>query len=134
MFRKMISSLVLEMWLETRRLYLKTFSMEIHHSPLKPLHYWSSIVSINKTIVFHHHISSRYRLVRVKVFKNGPSKVCGRQLLENLKWYGLPNHETQLFHKIRSEKFAILTDIQVHYMFVLLKIWLLNVLQLGLSM
>ena len=25
----------------------------------------------------------------VKVFKNGPSKICGRQLLKDLKWYGL---------------------------------------------
>ena len=24
-----------------------------------------------------------------KVFKNGPSKICGRQPLRNLKWYGL---------------------------------------------
>ena len=24
-----------------------------------------------------------------KVFKNGPSKICGRQPLKNLKWYGL---------------------------------------------
>ena len=24
-----------------------------------------------------------------KVFKNGPSKIWGRQLLKNLKWYGL---------------------------------------------
>ena len=28
----------------------------------------------------------------VKVFKNGPSKICGRQPSKNLKWYGLPNH------------------------------------------
>ena len=26
----------------------------------------------------------------VKVFKNRPSKICGRQPLKNLKWYGLP--------------------------------------------
>ena len=26
----------------------------------------------------------------MKVFKNGPSKSCGRQPLINLKWYGLP--------------------------------------------
>ena len=26
----------------------------------------------------------------VKVFKNGPSKICGRQPLKKLKWYGLP--------------------------------------------
>ena len=25
-----------------------------------------------------------------KVFKNGASKICGRQLLKNLKGYGLP--------------------------------------------
>ena len=28
----------------------------------------------------------------VKVFKNGPSKICGRQLLKSLRWYGLPKH------------------------------------------
>ena len=26
----------------------------------------------------------------VKVFKNEPSKICGRQTLENLKCYGVP--------------------------------------------
>ena len=26
----------------------------------------------------------------VKAFKNGPSKICGRQPLKNVKWYGLP--------------------------------------------
>ena len=25
-----------------------------------------------------------------KLFKNGPSKICGGQPLKNLKWYGLP--------------------------------------------
>ena len=30
----------------------------------------------------------------VQVFNNGPSKICGRQSLKNLKGYGLPkaNH------------------------------------------
>ena len=27
-----------------------------------------------------------------KVFKNGPSEICGRQPLKNLKWYGLLKH------------------------------------------
>ena len=31
----------------------------------------------------------------VKVFKNGPSKIFGRQPLKNLKWYG----EKAVFHK-----------------------------------
>ena len=30
-----------------------------------------------------------YTYVRDKVFKNGPRKICGRQLLKNLKGYGL---------------------------------------------
>ena len=41
-----------------------------------------------------------------KVFKNGPSKTCGRQPLKNLKGYGLPkadhtpsNFLTAAFHK-----------------------------------
>ena len=29
-------------------------------------------------------------IIWVKVFKNGPSKICGRQSLKSLKWYGLP--------------------------------------------
>ena len=29
-------------------------------------------------------------LIWNKVFKNGPSKICGRQPLKNLKGYGLP--------------------------------------------
>ena len=28
----------------------------------------------------------------VEVFKNGPSKICGRQALKKLKWYGLLIH------------------------------------------
>ena len=28
----------------------------------------------------------------VNVFKNGPSKICGRQPLRDLKWYGLLRH------------------------------------------
>ena len=30
------------------------------------------------------------RYIWVKVFKNGSGKICGRQPLKNLKWYGLP--------------------------------------------
>ena len=29
-------------------------------------------------------------VIWVKVFKNGPRKICGRQPLKTLKWYGLP--------------------------------------------
>ena len=32
-------------------------------------------------------------LTRVKVFKNWPSKICGRQPLKNLKWYRFPKHQ-----------------------------------------
>ena len=32
----------------------------------------------------------------VKIFKNGPSKIFGRQPLNNLKWYGLPKQTISL--------------------------------------
>ena len=39
-------------------------------------------------------------LIWIKVFKNGPSKICGRRPLKNLKWYCLPtNFLKALFHK-----------------------------------
>ena len=31
-----------------------------------------------------------------KVFKNGPSKICGRQPLKNMKWCGLPKQTISL--------------------------------------
>ena len=37
----------------------------------------------------------------VKVFKNEPSKICGRQPIKNLKWYGLPM--TQILLLILTE-------------------------------
>ena len=33
--------------------------------------------------------SNLYMLIWVKVFENGPSKICGRQPLQNLNWYNL---------------------------------------------
>ena len=33
--------------------------------------------------------SLKHFLIRYKVFKNGPSKICGRQPLKNMKRYGL---------------------------------------------
>ena len=50
-------------------------------------------------------------IVRVKVFKNGPSKICGRQCLKNMKWYGLPQillrpFLNTLFHFVISLKIA----------------------------
>ena len=51
-----------------------------------------------------------YEIVNwVKVFKNGPGKICGRQSLKYLKWYGLPKQTISLqiflkavFHKLYS--------------------------------
>ena len=33
-----------------------------------------------------------------KVFENGPSKICGRQPLKNLKGYGLPRAVSHKFY------------------------------------
>ena len=39
----------------------------------------------------------------VKVFKNGPSKICGRHALKNLKWFGLlPKYK--IFNIFESNK------------------------------
>ena len=38
---------------------------------------------------FSDHGSECKYLILVKVFKNGPSKISGRQPLKDLKWYGL---------------------------------------------
>ena len=39
-----------------------------------------------------------------KVFRNGPSKICGRQPLKFLKWYDLPNQtiSLQIFSRLSS--------------------------------
>ena len=44
-----------------------------------------------------------------KVFKNGPSKICGRQPLNNLKGYGLPkaDYTPSNFLKAVSRKFNL---------------------------
>ena len=45
----------------------------------------------------------------VKVYKNGPSKIRGRQPLKNLKWYGLPKLiiSSQSFLKAVFHKFYL---------------------------
>ena len=44
-----------------------------------------------------------------EVFKNGPSKICGRQPLKNLKEYGLPkaDHTPSYFLKVVFHKFYL---------------------------
>ena len=43
-----------------------------------------------------------------KVLKNGRSKICGRQPLKKLKWYGLPaDHITSNFLKTAFHKFYL---------------------------
>ena len=48
--------------------------------------------------LFYRRILSAIFCVRicVKIFKNIPSKICGRQPLKNLKWYGLPKQTISL--------------------------------------
>ena len=47
---------------------------------------WKKVISyLNKWSNFN----SSLIYILVKVFKNGPSKICGRQPLKDLKWYDL---------------------------------------------
>ena len=40
-----------------------------------------------------------------KVFKNGPSKICGKQLLKKLKWYGpFLNTFSQILFNAKTKK------------------------------
>ena len=43
----------------------------------------------------------------VKVFKNGPCKICGRQVLKKLKWYGLLRQTIfEIFQRLSSTNFT----------------------------
>ena len=45
------------------------------------------------TILSNAHLGIKVKFgieIWIKVFKNGPSKICGRQPLKHLNWYGLP--------------------------------------------
>ena len=44
----------------------------------------------------------RTKIIWVKVFKNGPNKICGRQPLKNLKWYGLLKAAFHKFYLVYS--------------------------------
>ena len=48
------------------------------------------------------------KIIWGKVFKNGPSKICGRQRYEDLKWYGLLRQtiSLQIFKKLSSSNFT----------------------------
>ena len=48
-----------------------------------------SSVRRNMIIMFYFQSTLRFRYKWDEVFKNGPSKICGRQPLKNLKQYGL---------------------------------------------
>ena len=54
----------------------------------------------------------------VKVFKNGPSKICGRQPLKNLKCYGLPKHNT-LANVMNHNSVVMLYCVSVVHMFLM---------------
>ena len=83
------------------------------------IRFWSdSLPCSTRTSIIEHqrtpHPSPYFQVLQqwdkytcVKVFKNGPSKICGRQPLKNLKEYGLPraghtpsNYSKAVFHKV----------------------------------
>ena len=49
----------------------------------------ASSFSYYQEIIKRGNLESLSKDLWVKVFKNGPSKICGRQPLKNLKWHGL---------------------------------------------
>ena len=74
--------------------------------------YHSDVIS-NKTVKMSEVVLTMI-IKWVKIFKNGPSKICGRQSLKNLKRYGLLRQTISLqtflkvlFHKIFCSKMTI---------------------------
>ena len=57
----------------------------------------------NALLASHHQTDTLWD----KVFKNGPSEICGRQPLKNLKGYGLlkADHNPSIFIEPVSQKF-----------------------------
>ena len=47
---------------------------------------------------------------RVKVFKNGPSKICERQPLKNLKWYGHSRFTSTYDHSTNDHSSRVTTN------------------------
>ena len=61
---------------------------------------------------------SSHCCIWVTVFKNGPSKICGRQPLKHFKWYGLPKQtiSLQIFYRLSSKNFYLVTiSLQIFY-------------------
>ena len=64
-----------------------------------PLNIWQMILKIQPFLFpFIIRLKIKYSIIIwrmlniwVKVFKNGPSKLCGKQPSKSLKWYGLPS-------------------------------------------
>ena len=50
--------------------------------------------------------SNSFRAIWSKVFKNQPSKICGRHPLKNLKWYGPPKHFNH-YHFNKPYRFSL---------------------------
>ena len=73
-------------WPKTLLWHLKTYKNQWEVSQVKIQKIENTVQEKYKSLI---HTSS---YTCVKVFKNGPSKICGRQPSKYLKWYGLPNH------------------------------------------
>ena len=47
-----------------------------------------------------------------KVFRNGPSEICGRQPLKNLKWYGLIKQMVWKARGMENRKHVFIVNIR----------------------
>ena len=94
-----------------------------------PLTYYSLVWSSRMELFF---VFLRFKInpcevICSKAYKNGPGKICGRQHLKNLKWYGLPqktilaDHITSnflktVFHRFYLARFWIPFPISSRYL------------------
>ena len=77
----------------------------------------------SKMECFNHCCKALRVIIWNKVFKNGASKICGRQLRKNLKWYGQPAYRiTSDFLQAAFYKFYLV------YSWILCPIYFVGVL------
>ena len=71
--------------------------------------FWKNFENKSAWIICMYNLKERLRyFIWVKVFQDGPSEICGRQPLKNLKWYGLLRQtiSLQIFWRLSFTNFT----------------------------
>ena len=74
----------------------------------------STILSLRKQSLLGWYVTDlKWSYKWVKVFKNGPNTICGKQPLKNFKWYGLPGRPYRLPQILLGPFLNTMTQIKI---------------------